>query len=623
MRALAFAALLLGGCTALFPLDYTTAPADATAPTDTVGLDAALDGDPPCPKGFDRCGGAACIDLRSNASRCGSCTVVCALSNATAACENGACVAASCNPGYGDCDNDPSTGCETNLSTAMAHCGRCGNACAATAACREGVCRVSGCAAGLGNCDGDDANGCETDTNTTPAHCGGCGRACALPNATATCVAGACRVGTCAAGFGDCDGDSGNGCETALNTVAHCGRCDVACPATGATSTCEAGVCRVGACAMGFGDCDGNVANGCEADLRTDGAHCGACRNRCSGSQSCSAGRCVSTCAAGEMTCGMSCVNVATNVNHCGACDRRCEVMGVGTPTCVAGTCGVACPAGQGNCDGNPTNGCEVSLAGNVSHCGACGMMCASLANSNPSCGASGCGFVCNFGWANCNAMRDDGCETQTGNDLANCGRCGARCAPANAVGVCNQSACQIRACNPGFADCDGNVSNGCEVNTLTSNTHCGGCGRACSLARAMAACREGACQVTSCNSNYANCDNDPTNGCEVNLTNTTAHCGACGQRCAASCSGGACCGVQGEPCCSGSCTTGVCYFGRCSVNCGGLNQPCCGLGACGVGTVCNVRVFPAVCVSCGALNQPCCGGGSCREGRCSSGVCR
>src|SRR5689334_19176282 len=35
---------------------------------------------------------------------------------------------------------------------------------------------------------------------------------CAIPGATATCHAGACAIGSCATGQGDCDGTAGNGC---------------------------------------------------------------------------------------------------------------------------------------------------------------------------------------------------------------------------------------------------------------------------------------------------------------------------------------------------------------------------------------------------------------------------
>src|SRR4051812_46024442 len=55
---------------------------------------------------------------------------------------------------------------------------------------------------------------------------------CAFANAPADgCdAAGKCRMGTCAAGYADCDHRSDDGCEAKLDSDdAHCGACDVAC----------------------------------------------------------------------------------------------------------------------------------------------------------------------------------------------------------------------------------------------------------------------------------------------------------------------------------------------------------------------------------------------------------
>ena len=97
----------------------------------------------------------------------------------------------------------------------------------------------SGCAVGTKSC----AGAC-VDT-TAPAT--GCGAAsctpCDLAHASAACdVAGACSVGHCASGWGDCDGKGSNGCEVDLTTsTAHCGACGVAC---GTTEACTGGQCQ-------------------------------------------------------------------------------------------------------------------------------------------------------------------------------------------------------------------------------------------------------------------------------------------------------------------------------------------------------------------------------------------
>lgn len=48
--------------------------------------------------------------------------------------------------------------------------------------------------------------------------------------------------------------------------------------------------------------------------------------------------------------------------------------------------------------------------------------------------------------------------------DIDHCGACGAACAPASATGACVGGVCTVAACDPGFADADGDPSNGCET---------------------------------------------------------------------------------------------------------------------------------------------------------------
>ncbi len=106
----------------------------------------------------------------------------------------------------------PADGCEVDLARSTDHCGSCGRSCltanVATAECSAGACRVLTCDAGFADCDGNPANGCEVDTRVSTAHCGRCGNACAAPGGTAVCRASVCGVGACATGRGDCDGDA-------------------------------------------------------------------------------------------------------------------------------------------------------------------------------------------------------------------------------------------------------------------------------------------------------------------------------------------------------------------------------------------------------------------------------
>jgi hypothetical protein len=88
------------------------------------------------------------------------------------------------------------------------------------------------------------AAGCETNLATSTMHCGACGSGCAMGSHTTsvTCTAMGCEVAGCDSGFGDCDGNAANGCEVRLsNDPAHCGMCGRACMPG---ERCSASVCR-------------------------------------------------------------------------------------------------------------------------------------------------------------------------------------------------------------------------------------------------------------------------------------------------------------------------------------------------------------------------------------------
>src|SRR5262249_23760543 len=157
------------------------------------------------------------------------------------------------------------------------------------------------CALGFGSCDGNAANGCEANLNTSTSSCGGCGKSCTNPNGTAACVGGACTP-TCFAGFGNCDGNAANGCETNINTsTSNCGACGNVCTNANGGTTCVNGAC-VPTCTGTFKDCDGNPNNGCETDTSSSLTSCGACGQACSnnhGTPSCNSGACAIACNAG------------------------------------------------------------------------------------------------------------------------------------------------------------------------------------------------------------------------------------------------------------------------------------------------------------------------------------
>ncbi len=143
----------------------------------------------------------------------------------------------------------------------------------------------------MGNCDGNAVNGCEASL-TTLTNCGTCGSVCNLANATESCGTGTCALGTCTSSWLNCDGNPANGCETNGDTDPnHCGACGAVCQGPNvSTAVCQTRVCYVATCNAGWGDCNGSAADGCEVDLTSSTANCGACGQPCSGS--CSGGVC-------------------------------------------------------------------------------------------------------------------------------------------------------------------------------------------------------------------------------------------------------------------------------------------------------------------------------------------
>jgi hypothetical protein len=82
-------------------------------------------------------------------------------------------------------------------------------------------------------------------------------------------------------------------------------------------------------------------------------------------------------------------------------------------------------------------------------------------------------------------------------------------------TGECVDGECTGGDCPAGFADCNADTNDGCEVQ-LGTDTDCGGCGDGCNgAANADASCEGGICAF-QCQAPYDNCDGDWGNGCEV-----------------------------------------------------------------------------------------------------------
>ena len=158
--------------------------------------------------------------------------------------------------------------------------------------------------------------------------------------------------------------------------------------------------------------------------------------------------------------------------------------------------------------------------------------------------GAGASGEQCLSGSTKCqDGMSNDVC-VNTQNDPSHCGACGNACGtPPNATAACVVGQCGVGNCSAGFANCDMDATDGCEVKLATDTAHCGACGNVCSVVNATAACVVGQCGIGNCSAGFANCDMDATDGCEVKLATDAAHCGACGNACVSGkfCQVGAC----------------------------------------------------------------------------------
>ncbi len=567
-----------------------------------------------CPNGQNCCD-STCSEPLTDDANCGSCGNACQPANGTGACNNGSCAVTACNTGYDDCNNDPTDGCESRLDQDPLNCGSCNNKCVlpnATAKCTAGKCAIASCDPGYADCNGDPTDGCEVQTGSDVANCGTCGHACSTNHSAPTCNSGVCGVG-CNSGFGDCNFDPVDGCETNLNTsVDNCSTCGHVCPAGGAPANCVGGVCGFSSvtCTGSKADCDGLASNGCEVDLSNDTNNCGKCGTACSASNAtvaCVSSACtISGCSTNFADCNKQYTdgceaNLKSDPSNCGGCGNACSNTN-GTASCNQGLCAITCNAGYDDCNSDVTDGCETRL-NTVSNCGACGATCTNPHGST-TCSTSGgavCKPTCASGWGDCNGNPADGCETQL-NTNANCGACSQGCSPANAAGDCSTGSCQVSSCNAGWGNCDSNQSNGCETHTAADVANCGGCGSACSNNNGTPSCNGGGCSI-ACSAGYADCDNNArTDGCEVNTRTDPNNCGTCGHVCSGStpnCSNGNCvsaCPVGTADCDGNSangCETNTASDGN---NCGACNKKCTSSQYCSNGT----------CVSCGSGQSDC-----------------
>jgi hypothetical protein len=484
------------------------------------------------------------------------------------------------------------------------NCGACGATCSAGQVCSNGACAGT-CAAGLHLCtflqtdagvidaglhDGGPVGVTSSlcvDESADPNNCGGCGTVCA---AGQLCSNGACAT-SCQVGLVECNGR----CVDPLSNGDYCGA-SAGCGADGGSSgtSCPSGqVCTTGSngtgfcattCAGGQVDCGGTCI-----DPTSDRDNCGAtgdCVNgdvassagiACGAGQVCTKdgngkGTCATSCVAGQIQCGGTCVDPQVSPTYCGAVGT-CVADGKTTGGQSDGP-GSACAAGQfcskGACVPNCPTG-QIDCAGR----------CVDPQSDNAFCGASG---ACTAG------------TSAAGTD----------CTQISGT-ICSSGSCQLT-CQVGQINCGGIC-----IDPTSDSLHCG-VTAACTGDCVNGVCPSGTVCTTSGNGT-------PT--CAVACAGTQINCGG---TCVDPSTNATFCGSKGDcvtttgdtgnsagaTCAAGS----VCASGACTANCGANLSPC--------GNACvDEQHDPSHCGTCTTVcNLPHASVDACRSGSCAIDTC-
>ncbi len=342
-----------------------------------------------------------------------------------------------CNLLDDDCDDQVDEGFD--LQSDPDHCGQCDNACAlaqATAICTDGACAVGACDEGWGDCNGQPEDGCETDLNA-PESCGACAELGGVPGT-------AC--GTCDEGIWGCADTENVVCEgdPGMARLNACGGCDVLEDAPGdACGTCNSGALV----------CDGNDALVCAGDLGDEALNaCGGCATLDGQpTEPCGA------CDAGTYVCATPEELICFGdpgpdaINACGGCQALDDAPGDACGACDLGT--LVCEGSDAlRCEGDPGPGA-------VNACGGCSAL--------PHQPGTACG-TCGTGQYVCEGQNAVACVGDQGDDAFNaCGGCG---------DLPNEPNTPCGRCGLDRYVCDGPEAT--ECNGDTPSNACGGCGQ-------------------------------------------------------------------------------------------------------------------------------------------------
>ncbi|WP_146646390.1 hypothetical protein [Labilithrix luteola] len=407
-------------------------------------------------------------------------------------------------------DRLPTTG-STRSTLRRAWLGAFGTMLAVTFACSNGEERIA-----IGSGENGDASAPTQATFTPPPDAGE-----AADAQTPLLKPEMCMATECPAPYATCAAAGGFGtvyaCQTnLLSDKDNCGACGNKCPASSTfpemnmETRCVDGACARQCVSSGtsqFQDCNGLVDDGCETNLANNPDNCGGCGIVCpvesDGGRRCISGKC--GCPDGKTWCNGQCVDLSVDDTNCGACGNQCQGTDAGPPPpnmeyrCQMGKCAqLTCSKGWADCNGiiNDHDGCEVAIQTDRNNCGTCGNVCPPDQECLKRGDAVGCG--CEPLETLCRNGAGEATCVDLLNDPRNCGACGYSCPSKGSYAAsCKKGFCEFE-CPPGWGDCDGDASNGCETNLLIDGLHCGSCNNQCNTAAGQP-CVAGACLMREC----------------------------------------------------------------------------------------------------------------------------
>ena len=507
---------------------------------------------------------------------------------------DGTCMITSCRADYhlvdGACVHDSNTACGAGAVNCAGLDGWDNGLCV------SGVCQASSCKSGYclngTTCVNGSSNSLMCAVNGGSAQCVACSSDQACVNSA--CVTSSCKENECFY--------QGNTCS---NENDHCGKSCTNCNTAGNASvgTCDAGVCKISKCAVGYHlsgtpgnyTCEANSATKCGPVDRVDIISCngynGAIKGDCN-----TDGQCVAlSCEVGTHVFEGRCVS--DSVTACGAGAVSCAdaIEGWENGTCDAGQCKASsCKVGyclnNSKCVDGSFNSLMCGASGGTTVCDSCGTGKACVSGS---CVQSSCsGNECFYQGEVCSNTPD------------HCGSACTNCNTANnaSAGTCDGGVCKITACatgyhlvnNSGAISCEANTTEKCGASDSTETVNCNTANHA-----ATGICgADGSCMITRCEGNY-----HLESG--VCVADSDVACGPSGVNCrelggwqSGTCISGACVATR--------CATGFCLSGSTCVD-GLANSLTCGTG----GNACTKCGEGMACVS-----------GSCTQSSCTSGIC-